>query len=406
MLPKYPEVKGKKIILGVTGGIAIYKVCSFIREIRRSQGEVKVVMTRNATRFITPLTFMTLTGNPVYEETFPDHYLPQPFHIRLGEWGEVLFVAPATANIIGKAASGIGDDLLSTLLLSFPGKIIFAPSMDEEMWRNPVVQENVKKLQDMGREVIPPEKGELASGKTGEGRLPSLENLMYFLRRAFLPQDMQGVNVLVTAGPTREYIDRIRFISNPSSGKMGFLLAEEASLRGGKVRLITGRVAIDTPPGVERIEVETAEDMKKEVEGNFPWCDVLIMNAAVGDFQVKERREGKIRREEGLTLHLEPTPDILKEVSLSRDKQVVVGFSLELDGVEERGWKKLKEKKVDILVGCLQKEGRSGFGEDSLEGLILFSDGKKEPYSLTKRETARKVMDRVIEIIKERRKKR
>ncbi len=394
---KYPELENRRIIIGVTGSIASYKILELVRGIVRAKGQVKVVMTRNATKFITPYAFSTLTGNPVYVDLFPPDFSWSPLHISLSEWGEVMLVAPATANILGKAANGIADDLLSTLILSFPNPIIFAPAMNENMWKNPAVEENICILRERGFEVIPPEKGELATGKVGEGRLPSPETLLFWLRKCFYPQNLKGLKILITAGPTREYIDDIRFISNPSSGKMGYFLAEEAVLRGAEVILISGESTQPVPPGVEKIVIEKGEELEKEVKKFFPSCDVLIMNAAVTDFRPCKKMEGKIKREGKLSLELIPVPDILAGLGKEKKGKLIVGFSLETEEVEKRALEKFKKKKVDIMVGCLQKEGYSGFKVENMEGIIIYSTRQKERFSLTKRELAELIMERIAE---------
>jgi len=397
LLPSYPELEKKRIIIGVTGGISLYKTCTLLRAIKKAGAEVRVVMTKNATRFVSPQTFQTLSGNPVYTELFPSYFLQEPLHIRLSEWGEAILLAPATANIIGKMAAGIADDLLSTLLTAFPGPVLIAPAMNDVMWHNPAVKENIEKISRRGVKIIPPEKGELASGKIGEGRMAGVERIIFHLRKIFSPQDLKGKKLLITAGPTREYIDDIRFITNPSSGKMGYYLSEEAVLRGAEVLLISGPVNLPAPEGVDKIEIESVEELKDNLEKHFPEYDVLIMSAAVGDFQVKEKLPGKIKRKGALSLALVPTADILRAIGERKRGQIVVGFSAETENLLERSKKKLKEKKTDLVVGCLIKNKVSGFGVEKIEGWLIGKDGREKKFSLVDKKVLAKM---VIEEVK------
>jgi len=395
----YPELENKRVIIGVTGSISLYKTCTLLRRIKKGGAEVRVVMTQNAIRFISPQTFQAISGNPVYTELFSSYFLEEPLHVRLAEWGEVILVAPATANIIGKIASGIADDLLSTLLMAFPGPIILSPAMNEVMWNNPTVEENIEKISEKGVEIVSCEKGELVSGKIGEGRMADVGRIIFRLRKVFSPQDLQGKKFLITAGPTREYLDDIRFLTNPSSGKMGYYLAEEVVLRGGEVLLISGPVSLPTPEDVRKIDIETAADLRKNVEKYFPTCDVLIMSAAVGDFKVKEKFRGKIKRNGKLHIELEATEDILKGISRKKERKVVVGFSAEVEQLRERSKKKLEDKKVDLMVGCLIKDRVSGFGVDTIEGWLIYKDGREEKFSLIdKRMLAKMIIEKVKNI--------
>ena len=395
----YPELEDKRVIIGVTGSISLYKTCTLLRIIKKAGAEVRVVMTQNAMRFISPQTFQTISGNPVYTELFPSYFLEEPLHVRLAEWGEVILVAPATANIIGKIASGIADDLLSTLLMAFPGPIILSPAMNEVMWNNPTVEENIEKISEKGVEIVSCEKGELVSGKIGEGRMADVGRIIFRLRKVFSPQDLQGKKFLITAGPTREYLDDIRFLTNPSSGKMGYYLAEEVALRGGEVLLISGPMSLPTPEDVRKIDIETTDDLRKNVERYFPTSDVLIMSAAVGDFQVKEKFRGKLKRKGKLHIELEATEDILKGISRKKDRKVIVGFSAEMEQLRERSKKKLEDKKVDLMVGCLIKDRVSGFGVDTIEGWLIWKDGREEKFSLVdKRMFAKMIIEKIKNI--------
>ena len=395
----YPELENKRVIIGVTGSISLYKTCTLLRRIKKGGAEVRVVMTQNAIRFISPQTFQAISGNPVYTELFSSYFLEEPLHVRLAEWGEVILVAPATANIIGKIASGIADDLLSTLLMAFSGPVILSPAMNDVMWNNPAVKENIEKISKWGVEIVSCEKGELVSGKIGEGRMADVGRIIFRLRKVFSPQDLQGKKFLITAGPTREYLDDIRFLTNPSSGKMGYYLAEEVVLRGGEVLLISGPVSLPTPEDVRKIDIETTDDLRKNVERYFPTSDVLVMSAAVGDFKVKEKFQGKLKRKGKLHIELEATGDILKGISRKKEGKVVVGFSAEVEQLRERSKKKLEDKKVDLMVGCLIKDRVSGFGVDTIEGWLIWKDGREEKFSLVdKRMLAKMIIEKVKNI--------
>ncbi len=400
MLHIYPELKGKRIIIGITGGISAYKTCYIVRSLRKSGAEVKVVMSENATKFVSPQTFQTLSKNKVYIELFSSDFVEEPLHIHLSDWGDAFLIAPATADVIGKMASGIADNLLTTLFLSFKKKIVISPAMDEVMWKNPLVQGNIKKLSKIGVEIIEPEIGELASGKIGEGRMADEERIIFHLRKVFSKHDLKGKNFLITAGPTREYLDDIRFLTNPSSGKMGYYLAEEMALRGGKVTLLSGPVNLDAPFDVEKIDVESVEDLRKGVLENFSDCDVLIMTSAVGDFQIEKRKKGKIKRDKKITLKFIPTPDILKEVSKRKGDKIIVGFSAETEKLKERSKKKLKEKGVDIIVGSLIKKNISGFGLEKMEGCIISRNRVRNYPLIEKRKLAKMVIEEIIELVK------
>jgi len=391
-------MKGK-ILLGITGSIACYKACELVRRFVKKNYEVKVVMTHHALSFIHPQTFQTLSGHPVYTELLSSTQREELLHIRLCEWGEVFLIAPATANIIGKMASGIADDLLSTLCLSFPGPIVVAPAMDAQMWENPVVKENVDKLKKRGVIFVGPEEGELASGRKGKGRLADLEKIIEAVEKVKkVRKDLEGKTILVTAGGTREYLDSFRYLTNPSSGKMGYALASAAWERGARVILITTPTLLEPLP-VETIEVETALEMKKEVEKRFPSCDALLMSAAVCDWRPAKREEGKIKEKKGFSIHLVRNPDILKSLSSKKEGKVVVGFSAETEKEIDRAKKKLKEKNLDLIVANLIEKGISGFEADTNRGFLITKYGKIEEFPLiSKKELAHLILDKVKEL--------
>ncbi|MEK7846561.1 MAG: bifunctional phosphopantothenoylcysteine decarboxylase/phosphopantothenate--cysteine ligase CoaBC, partial [Nitrospinota bacterium] len=311
------ELKGKTVILGVCGGIAAYKAAELTRFLKKDGADVWVVMTRNAKEFISPLTFEVLSGNPVYSDMFLQSSIPMP-HIDLAKKCDILLIVPATANIIGKFASGIADDLLSTLYLSVKAPVLIAPAMNSNMYASPAVQENIKRLKGFGTNFVEPESGELACGDMGEGRLAEPNQILKKVRQLLsVKKDLKGKTVLITAGPTCEPIDPVRFISNPSSGKMGYAIARAAKMRGGDVVLISGPTGIPVPSGIKFISVSSAADMRREVLKEFKKSDISIMAAAVSDFTPENYSDKKIKKEgtEGITIKLKKNPDILSEIT-------------------------------------------------------------------------------------------
>ncbi len=400
-------LKGKNFILGVTGSIASYKSCELLRKLKEEGAEVKVVMTKNATEFISPLTFQTLSGNPVYVEMFyplekqvPPNVLTENelVHIKLTEWANMILVAPATANIIAKTACGIADDLLSTILISFKGPVIFAPAMDEGMYKNAIFKENLNKLKERGYHIIPAVRGALASGKIGEGRFPSIEEIMRYIKDALLAkEDFTGKKFFVTAGGTREYLDPVRFIGNASSGKMGYALAEVAKSRGAKVKLISAPTLLPQPKGIEVINVITACQMKDRVMENFALNDILIMASAVGDFRPEKLEKRKRRKAKGKwNIQLIPNSDILLEVSKIKRDKTIVGFSIETENQISKAKEKLKKKNLDLIVANDIKEKDSGFCSDTNKATFIDRNGNVEKLPLlSKRELADKILDKI-----------
>ncbi|HAP66699.1 MAG TPA: bifunctional phosphopantothenoylcysteine decarboxylase/phosphopantothenate--cysteine ligase CoaBC [Nitrospinae bacterium] len=388
------ELKGKTIILGVCGGIAAYKSAELIRLFKKDGAEVWVVMTKSAKEFVSPLTFETLSGNPVYSDMFLDSSIlniqssiSMP-HIDLGKRCDLFIVAPATANIIGKFANGIADDLLSTLYLSVTSPVLIAPAMNNNMYANPVVQENIKKLKGFNINFVEPGFGELACGDKGEGRLADLDVILS-RAKGFLSakKDLNDKTVLVTAGPTHEPIDPVRFISNLSSGKMGYAVASAARRRGANVILISGPTSLPVPSGVRFISIKSASDMRREILKEVKKADVIIMTAAVSDFTPENYSEKKIKKEdiEGITVKLKKNPDILSEItSKLRNTQsairnpIIVGFALETDGIIKNAKKKLKEKNLDFIVA----NSVNGFGGDQNKVAII--DRKGNLYDIPK----------------------
>ncbi len=336
------SLKGKKILLGVTGGIAAYKTCELVRLFKKDEAEVRVIMTPSACHFVSPVTLSALSGNEVLINMFP-HVNPETtetvetktWHIYTGLWADVFVIAPATANTIAKIVTGMSDNFLTSTVLASRAPIIIAPSMDEDMYLNEVTQSNISKLRELGYFVMEPEKGELASGLSGIGRMPEPQSIFNYTSD-FLKskkKDLKDKNILVTAGPTYEPIDDVRFIGNYSSGKMGFQLAKAAILRGAEVTLITGPTALETPKHVKRIDIKTADEMYKAVKRELKSKDCIIMSAAVADFKPKNRVEGKIKKNKSaeLTIETEKTEDILEYLGNNKNRAMLIGFALETD---------------------------------------------------------------------------
>ncbi|RKY64266.1 MAG: bifunctional phosphopantothenoylcysteine decarboxylase/phosphopantothenate--cysteine ligase CoaBC [Candidatus Latescibacterota bacterium] len=392
--------EGRKVLVGVTGGIAAYKAAELIRAIRRRGADVKVVMTEAATKFVSPLTFETLSGNEVSWKLFPERKWDVG-HVRLAEWAEVLVVAPATANFLGKAAGGVADDLLTTVVLAARCPVVVAPAMDAFMWANPVVQENVRKLKDLGYKFVGPEEGELASGLTGKGRLADLGRILDAIGEAL--EDVRllaGRKVLVTAGRTEEDIDPVRFITNRSTGKMGYALAEAARTMGAEVVLVSGPTDLEVPWGVRVVRVRSAEEMRDAVLEHFGWCDVLAMAAAVADFRPAKVSPKKIKKEEGLVLKFERTPDILAEVAKEKGERFIVGFAVETEDEVEGGKRKLREKNLDLIVVNNPTVEGAGFGWDTNVATLIDRNGRVEELPrMSKRELARRIWRKVAELL-------
>ncbi len=370
-------LRNKKIILGITGCIAAYKSAELLRLLQKSGADVWTVMTRSAQEFITPLTFRTLSGNPCITDMFNKDNASMPLpHISLTDDADLLLVVPATADIIGKAASGIADDILSTMIMSCGCPVVFAPAMNTRMWNNKILKDNISKLKKNGSKFIAPCVGELACGTTGEGHLAHLDEIMKTVNDLIgTKQDLAGKKVLVTAGGTRESIDPVRFIGNRSSGKMGFALARAASDRGADVTLISANSCLEMPEGVEPVNVSDSSSMRAEVEKHFDNSDILVMAAAVSDYTPSSLSADKIKKDgKDRTLELVPTKDILGTVASKKGKRIVVGYSVESRDLLANSKKKLKEKGLDLIVA----NGVSAFESDSSEAVILSKDNKQK----------------------------
>ena len=396
-------MKAKKIILGVTGGIAVYKSLELVRRFKKANNEVKVVMTKSATEFVTPLSFETLSGNPVYSQLFGEIQSWEMEHITMASWGDVLLIAPATANIIGKYANGIADDALSTLLLSFKKQVFIAPAMNENMYLNPVVQDNIVRLKRGGVKFIEPGKGALACGTEGVGRLADLDVIENALDEYFKEnEDLRGMEILLNAGPTREFIDPTRFISNPSSGKMGYALAEKAASRGADVVLVSGPTNLVTPDGVKLKKVTSAQEMLKAMKKYHKNFDIVIFTAAVSDFRPSSVAKKKIKKEESPdSIKLSQNPDIAEELGREKGKRIHIGFAAETENILENAKKKLKRKKFDLIVVNDVTVKDSGFESD--ENIVTLISKRGEIIELGKMrkvEIADVILDKTMELLR------
>jgi phosphopantothenoylcysteine decarboxylase/phosphopantothenate--cysteine ligase len=390
-------LKGRKIVLGVTGGIAAYKAAELVRELVKAQAEVHVVMTRNAQAFITPLTFQTLSGNPVTTELFNLIAESEIGHIALADRAEVLVIAPATANIIGKIAAGIADDMLTTIVMATQAPVLLAPAMNVHMWENPICQENIQSLRSRGYHFIDPEAGELACGYEGIGRLAEIPVIVEEIRALLSPKDFSGEKILVTAGPTEESIDPVRFLSNRSSGKMGFALARAARRRGAEVTLISGPTALPVPPQMRSIAVRSAAQMREAVFNHLESASILIMAAAVSDYRPKQKAPEKIKKSKLETvLELELNPDILAEAGKKKNSRILVGFAAETENLLQSTREKLEKKNLDLIVANDVTLPGAGFKADTNIVKIMDRSGKVEELPLmTKEDLADRILDRI-----------
>ncbi|WP_173051346.1 bifunctional phosphopantothenoylcysteine decarboxylase/phosphopantothenate--cysteine ligase CoaBC [Nitrospira sp. KM1] len=403
MIPKGQGVSltGKRVVLGVTGSIAAYKAAGLVRAFLRDGATVEVVMTGSATRFVTPLTFEVLSGRPVATDLFEAHQ--EMKHLTVPEQADVICIAPATANFLAKMALGLGDDLLSTMILTAQCPVVCAPAMDGGMWTHPAVTAHVQTLRARGVVIVDPEEGPLASGRTGAGRLADEASILGAVGSAiFSRKDWSGHRFLISAGPTHEPIDPVRFISNRSSGKMGYALAEAARSRGAQVVLVSGPTALVPPSGVEMIAVESAEQMTNAIIARLAWSSVVIMAAAVADFRPKQAANQKLKKQAqcDTTLDLERTVDILSTVSALRDRQLLVGFAAETQNLIPHAMEKLKSKGLDLIVANDVTAPGAGFGSEQNAATLIDRHGTISELPLkSKRRLADEILDAAARLV-------
>lgn len=393
-------LQGKTVLLLVTGGIAAYKMPNVARMLKKMQCKVHVLMTENATNFITPTTFETLTGNKCLIDTFDRNFEFSVEHVALAKQADLVLIAPATANVIGKIANGIADDMVTTTVMACTCKILVAPAMNHHMYHNSIVQENLEKLMAHGYEVIDPVCGMLANGDTGDGKLPSEETLVqYVLKELAYEKDLEGLNILITAGPTEEAIDPVRFITNHSTGKMGYAIARIAMLRGAKVTLISGPVSLEPPMFVELVSVKSAADMYDAVMERRVGQDIIIKAAAVADYRPVKISNEKMKKSEADTeLELERTQDILAALGSNKGNTVLCGFSMETENILENSRKKLEKKNLDLIAANSLREQGAGFGTDTNRITLITKDGEKQLDLMSKEAAADCLLNELLTI--------
>ena len=398
-------LKGKTVVLGVTGSIAAYKIANLASMLVKNHCDVHVIMTQNATNFINPIAFETLTNHKCLVDTFDRNFEFHVGHVSVAQKADVMLIAPASANIIGKIAHGIADDMLSTTVMACSGKVILSPAMNVHMYENPILQDNLKTLRHYGSEIIDPAVGYLACGDTGAGKMPEPEVLFqYILKEIACEKDMEGINVMVTAGPTREAIDPVRYITNHSTGKMGYAIARRAMLRGANVTLVSGPVSIPSVPFVKTVPIVSAEDMFQAVKENLPENDILIKSAAVADYRPPKINSEKMKKKDGdMSIELERTTDILQYVGEHRTKeQVICGFSMETQNMLENSRKKLEKKKLDMIVANNLKDKGAGFGTDTNLVTIITKEEEKSLELMSKDMVADEILNEILKIRKTR----
>lgn len=392
-------LEGKTVVLGVTGSIAAYKMANVASMLVKLGAEVHVVMTENATNFINPITFETLTNHKCLVDTFDRNFQFHVAHVSLSKQADVFLVAPATANIIGKMANGIADDMLSTMVLAAKCPILVAPAMNTNMYENRIVQDNLSKLSQYGMTVIPPDTGRLACRDVGAGKMPKEEILVqYVLREIAREKDLAGKRVVVTAGPTRESMDPVRFITNRSTGKMGYAIAKQAMLRGAEVTLVSGPVAIEPPPFVKVVEIESAQDMFDAVTAESEKADIIIMAAAVADYTPSVKADHKIKKSDGdLSVELARTRDILAYLGEhKREGQILCGFSMETENVLENSRQKLIKKNADMIAANSLRESGAGFGTDTNHLILITRENTADLPMMSKEEAADRLLDGLL----------
>ena len=393
-------LKGKTVVLAISGSIAAYKIASLASALGKLHADVQVLMTQNATNFINPITFETLTGNKCLVDTFDRNFQYSVEHVALAKRADVVLVAPASANVIGKIANGIADDMLTTTVMACKCKKIISPAMNTQMFENPIVQDNLKKLEHYGYEVIQPAVGLLACKDVGAGKMPEPETLLeYILQEVAYEKDLKGKKILVTAGPTQEPIDPVRYLTNHSSGKMGYAIAKVCSMRGAEVTLVSGKTAIKPPLFVDVVPVTTAREMYEAVTGRSDRQDIVIKAAAVADYRPKTISEQKVKKtDEELSIEMERTDDILKYLGEhKRANQFLCGFSMETEHMLENSRKKLKKKNLDMIVANNVKVEGAGFAGDTNIVTLITADDETQLPLLSKEETAVEIMNKILE---------
>ena len=394
------DLKGKCVLLGVTGGIAAYKMANVASALRKLGADVEVIMTKNATQFITPVTFETLTGHKCMVDTFDRDFKFEVTHISLAKKADVILVAPATANVIAKMAHGIADDMLTTVVLAAKCPKLVSPAMNTGMLENPITQDNIATLERYGFTVIPSESGVLACKDVGSGRLPKEDVLIeYILHAIARPKDLAGLRIAVTAGPTQEPLDPVRYLTNHSTGKMGYAIAARAAMRGADATLVSGPTALDTPHGVTRVDIVSARDMYEAVTSRAPEQDFIIKAAAVGDYRPAQTADEKLKKGDGeMNIELTRNPDIL--AALGKDKkpgQLLCGFAMETQNLLDNAESKLRRKNCDMLVANSLRDKGAGFGTDTNVATLLFKDGHREtPPMMSKEALADLILDRLL----------
>ena len=391
-------LKGKTVVLAVTGSIAAYKIANLASMLKKLHCDVQVLMTKNATNFINPIAFETLTSTKCLIDTFDRNFQYSVEHVALAKRANVVLIAPASANVIGKVANGIADDMLTTTVMACPCKKIVAPAMNTNMFHNPIVQDNLDKLRRFGYEVIAPDHGYLACGDVGDGKMPSEETLLwYILKEIACEKDLKGKKVLVTAGATREAIDPVRFITNHSSGKMGFAIAKAAMLRGAEVTLVAAHTEVEPPRFVNLVKVSSAQDMFEAVTAAAPQMDIIIKAAAVADYTPVTTADSKIKKADGdLSIPLKRTKDILGHLGANKPQgQFLCGFSMETDNVLENSRAKLAKKNCDMICANSLRTSGAGFGTDTNIITMITSDGEKELELMSKEAAAHAILDEI-----------
>jgi len=395
------SIRNKTIVLGVSGGIAAYKSVELLRLLKKAEADVRVIMTQNAQEFVGPLTFQALSENPVCTNLFEKGGDASIRHIDWAQNADAVIVAPATANIIAKYANGIADDALSTLMIAVTSPVLLCPAMNTHMYENKAVQRNLETLRSYGYTIVEPDAGELACGTTGPGRLPEPPDILDRLLCALTPKDLKGKRIVVSAGPTREHIDPVRFISNPSSGKMGYAIARAAEYRGGDVMLVSGPTNLPNPVNMEVIRVQSAREMAQAMFDQMDSADIVIKTAAVADYRPRDASDHKIKKgDDEKSLSLVKNSDILRELGKRKTSQILVGFAAETRELEKHASQKLEKKNLDMIAGNLVGDPSSGFGTDTNLVTLFYRDGTKESLpSMEKDAVAHILLDRVVERI-------